>query len=115
MSIPISAASIQGKQRKEIIKEIQQRAKEAALYAIKEVIEAGLEAEVEHHLGRKKGGTRCISSHPIRRSGDVDTAAARMPISFSAMDTIEEIWKQDGGIFRHYAFPCWNVSSVSMM
>ena len=64
MSIPISAASIQGKQRKEIIKEIQQRAKEAALYAIKEVIEAGLEAEVEHHLGRKKGGTRCISSHP---------------------------------------------------
>src|SRR5260370_4653296 len=64
MSIHISAESIQGKQRKEIIKEIKHRAKEAALYAIKEVIEAGLEAEVEHQLGRNKGGTRCISSQP---------------------------------------------------
>lgn len=66
MSIHISAASIQGKQRKEIIKEIKQKAKEAALYAIKDVLEAGLEAEVEHQLGRKKGETRCISSHPHR-------------------------------------------------
>jgi transposase-like protein len=64
MSIHISAESIQGKQQKEIIKEIKQKAKEAALYAVKEVLEAGLEAEVEHQLGRKKGGTRCISSQP---------------------------------------------------
>jgi len=64
MSIHISVESIQGKQRKEIIEEIKQRAKEAALYAIKEVLEAGLEAEVEHQLGRKKGGTRCISRQP---------------------------------------------------
>src|SRR5258708_4731517 len=62
MSIHISVESIQGKQRKEIIEEIKQRAKEAALYAIKNVLEAGLEAEVEHQLGRKKGGTRRISS-----------------------------------------------------
>lgn len=64
MSIHISVESIQGKQRKEIIEEIKQRAKEAAVYAIKEVLEAGLEAEVEHQLGRKKGGTRCISRQP---------------------------------------------------
>ncbi len=64
MSIHISAESIQGKQRKEIIEEIKQRAKEAALCAIKEVLEAGLEAEVEHQLGRKKRGTRCIRSQP---------------------------------------------------
>ena len=64
MSIHISAESIQEKQHKESIKEIKQQAKEAALYAIKDVLEAGLEAEVEHQLGRKKGGTRWISSQP---------------------------------------------------
>jgi hypothetical protein len=67
MSIPISAASIQGKQRKEMIQEIKQKAKEAALYAVKDVLEAGLEAEVEHQLGRKKGETRYISSQPRQR------------------------------------------------
>lgn len=64
MSIHILAESIQGKQRKEIIKEIKQKAKEAAFYAVKDVFEAGLEAEVEHQLGRKKGETRSISSQP---------------------------------------------------
>jgi hypothetical protein len=64
MSIHISVESIQGKQRKEILEEIKQRAKEAALHVIKEVLEDGLEAEVEHQLGRKKGGTRCISRQP---------------------------------------------------
>lgn len=62
MSIHISFESIQGKQRKEIIEEIQRQAKKAALSAIKHVLEAGLEAEVESQLGRKKGGTRHISS-----------------------------------------------------
>src|SRR5689334_13981087 len=64
MSIHISVESIQGKQRKEILEEIKQRAKEAALHVIKEVIEAGLEAEVEDQLGRKKGETRRISRQP---------------------------------------------------
>ena len=64
MSIHISVESIQGKQRKDIVKEIQRRAKKEALQAVKEVLEAGLEAEVEEALGRKKGGTRWISSQP---------------------------------------------------
>jgi putative transposase len=64
MSIHISAERIQGKQRKEIIEEIQRQTKKAALSAIKHVLEAGLEAEVESQLGRKKGETRRISSQP---------------------------------------------------
>lgn len=68
MSIHISVESIQGKQRKDIIQEIQQRAKKEALLVIKEVFEAGLEAEVEDLLGRKKGATRWISSHPRQRA-----------------------------------------------
>jgi hypothetical protein len=64
MSIHISVESIQGKERKEVLEEIKCQAKKAALHVIKEVIEAGLEAEVEHQLGRKKGGTRCISRQP---------------------------------------------------
>ncbi len=62
MSIHISVESIQGKQRKEVIEEIQRHAKEAALKAIKHVLEAGLEAEVESQLGRKKGEARRIRS-----------------------------------------------------
>ncbi len=62
MRIHISVESIQGKQRKEIIEEIQRQAKKAALKAIKPVREAGLEAEGESQLGRKKGETRRISS-----------------------------------------------------
>src|SRR5260370_7388378 len=79
MSIHISVESIQGKQRKEIIEEIKQRAKEAALYAIKEGLEAGLEAEVEHQLGRKKGGTRCISRQPLQIEGRCRPSALQHP------------------------------------
>jgi hypothetical protein len=64
MSIHISVESIQGKERKDIIKEIQQRAKKEVLLAGKEVLEAGLEAEVEEVLGRKKGEIRRISGQP---------------------------------------------------
>jgi len=67
MSIHISVKSIQGKQRKEIIEEIQQKAKEAALQASKRVIEAGLEAEVENQLGREKGEIRRVSGQ-LRQS-----------------------------------------------
>ncbi|GAC1402835.1 MAG: hypothetical protein NVS4B12_22760 [Ktedonobacteraceae bacterium] len=62
MSIHISVESLQGKQRQEIIEEIQHQAKKAALGAIKNVLEAGLEAEVEGQLGRKKGAVRHMSS-----------------------------------------------------
>lgn len=62
MSIHIAIESIQGKQRKEIIEEIQRQAKQAALKAIKQGLEASLEAEVESQLGRKKGEPRRISS-----------------------------------------------------
>ena len=62
MSIHISVESLQGKRRKDIIEEIQRQAKDAALKAIKDVLEAGLEAEVESQLGRKKGEPRRISS-----------------------------------------------------
>lgn len=64
MSIHISVESIQGKQRKDIVQEIQQRAKKEVLLVVKEVFEAGLEAEVEDGLGRKKGEPRRISSQP---------------------------------------------------
>lgn len=64
MSIDISVESIQGKQRKESIEEIQQKAKRAALHALNTILEAGLEAEVEQQLGRKKGATRRIGSQP---------------------------------------------------
>jgi hypothetical protein len=42
-------------------------------------------------------------------SGDVDTADARMPICFYEMDTIEEIWRQDGAypnFIKNRAFHC---------
>jgi transposase-like protein len=64
MSIHSSVEPIQGKQRKEIIEEIQHKAKEAALQASKSVIEAGLEAEVEKQLGREKGERRRIRGQP---------------------------------------------------
>lgn len=62
MSIHISVESIQGKDRQEIIEEIQHQAKQAALSAIKNILEAGLEAEVESQLGRKKGEARRVRS-----------------------------------------------------
>ncbi len=64
MSIHISVESIQGKQRKEIIEEIQQKAKEAALQASKSVIEAGLEAEVDKQRGREKEERRRVCGQP---------------------------------------------------
>lgn len=46
MSRTVSTASIKGKERKEIIEEVQKQIKEAALQASKQVIMACLEAEV---------------------------------------------------------------------
>lgn len=64
MSIAVSINHLRGKSRKEILKEVQKQAKAAALQAIRPVLAAFLEAEVEMKLGREKGATRKISSQP---------------------------------------------------
>lgn len=62
MSIPVTSARFQGKQRQEIIQEVQKQMQEAALQAIKQVLRACLEAEVTAQLGREKGEPRRASS-----------------------------------------------------
>ncbi len=62
MSRQVSIKHLQGKERKEIIKAVQQQAKAAALQAIRPVLTGFLEAEVEVKLGRGKGEPRRISS-----------------------------------------------------
>ena len=67
MSITVSPARIKGKERQEIIEEVQKQIKEAALQASKQVIMACLEAEVTAKLGREKGSPREVreQSHEI--------------------------------------------------
>lgn len=60
MSIAVSIDHLQGKERKEIIKTVQQQAKNAALEAIRPLFGEFLDAEVEIKLGRKKGVHRHI-------------------------------------------------------
>ena len=63
MSITVTVARFQGKQRQEIIQEVQKQMQEGALQAIKQVLSACLEAEVTAKLGREKGEPRRASSH----------------------------------------------------
>jgi len=65
MSITVSAGSIKGKERKEIIEIVQKQIKEAALQASRQVIMACLEAEVTAKLGREKGVRRKPSEQPL--------------------------------------------------
>ncbi|GAC1469851.1 MAG: hypothetical protein PVSMB2_38370 [Ktedonobacteraceae bacterium] len=62
MSITVCIDHLQGKERKEIIEQVQHQAKRAALEAIRPVFAEFLEAEVELKLARKKGVKRHISS-----------------------------------------------------
>ena len=87
MSIHISVESIQGKQRKDLIKGIQQRAQKEALLVIKEV----LEGEGEEVLGRKKEGPDGSAANLVRSHGFVGSVVVKTPISFSGMDTTKEI------------------------
>src|SRR5579864_7229156 len=64
MSITVSTAKIIGKERKEIIQEVQKQIKEAALQASQRVIMACLEAEVTAKLGREKGSLRPVCEQP---------------------------------------------------
>jgi putative transposase len=64
MSIAVTIKRFQGKERKEIIEEVQQQMQEAALQATKRVLTACLEAEVTAKLGREKGRQRRVSSQP---------------------------------------------------
>lgn len=61
MSRAFSVGKLQGQERKEILQAVQAQAKSAACAAIKEVLEAFLEAEVSVKLGREKGESRRIS------------------------------------------------------
>lgn len=61
MSIPVSVASIHGKERKEIIENVQKQSKEAAWQASKQVLMACLEAQVPAKGGREKGRPRLVS------------------------------------------------------
>lgn len=63
MSISVTVARFQGKQRQDIIQEVQKQMQEGALQAIKQVLSACLEAEVTEKLGREKGEPRRASSH----------------------------------------------------
>lgn len=62
MSIAVTSARFQGKQRQEIIEEVQKQMQEAALQAVKQVLSACLEAEVTATLGREKGEPRRVRS-----------------------------------------------------
>jgi putative transposase len=63
MSIAVTDARIQGKQRQDIIQAVQKQMQAGALQAIKQVLIASLEAEVTAQLGREKGEPRQASSH----------------------------------------------------
>ncbi len=64
MSIPFLPGKLQGKERREILQEVQEQAKIAARAAIQPVLETFLEAEVTAKLGREPGETRRITSQP---------------------------------------------------
>jgi putative transposase len=64
MSITISTAHIQGKERKEIIQAVQKQIKEAVLQATQQIIMTCLEMEVTGKLGREKGSQRRESGQP---------------------------------------------------
>jgi|SRR5882762_868246 len=64
MSITISTAHIQGKERKEIIQAVQKQIKEAVLQATQQIIMTCLEMEVTGKLGREKGDQRRESGQP---------------------------------------------------
>jgi len=64
MSITVSTAHIKGKERKEIIEEVQKQIKEAALQVSGQIVMACLEAEVTAQLGRAKGLPRPIGEQP---------------------------------------------------
>jgi putative transposase len=65
MSITVSVASIKGRDRKEIIEEVQKQIKEAALQASGQVVMTCLEVEVTAQLGREKGSPRPMGE-PVR-------------------------------------------------
>ena len=62
MSIPVTVARFQRKQRQEIIQAVQKQMQDGALQAVKQVLTACLEAEVTAKLGREKGEPRRVSS-----------------------------------------------------
>jgi hypothetical protein len=70
MSIHFSQGKLNGQERKEVIEEVQKRMREAALAAIKLILEAFLEAEVSAKLGREKGEPRRVS----RQARQIDWA-----------------------------------------
>lgn len=63
LSRTVTVARFQGKQRQEIIQEVQKQMQEGALQAMKQVLSACREAEVTAKLGREKGEQRRARSH----------------------------------------------------
>src|SRR5437763_7287238 len=64
MSIHFTQGKLQGQERTEVLQEVQQQVKMAALAAIKPVLTAFLQAEQKAKLGREKGEARPVSSQP---------------------------------------------------
>jgi putative transposase len=64
MSIHFTQGKLQGQERREVLQEVQQQVKMAALAAIKPVLTAFLQAEQQAKLGREKGEARRVSSQP---------------------------------------------------
>ena len=81
MSITVTVARFQGKQRQEIIQEVQKQMQEGALQAIKQVLSACLEAEVTAQLGREKGEPAEPVAMSEKLTGNVGIVDARMPIT----------------------------------
>ncbi len=64
MSRHFTQGKLQGQERTEVLQEVQQQVKLAALAAIKPVLTAFLQAEQQAKLGREKGEARRVSSQP---------------------------------------------------
>jgi hypothetical protein len=66
MNLPFSQGKLQGEERKNVLKAVQEQAKVAARAAIKPILEAFLEAEVSAKLGREKRESRRMRDQPRR-------------------------------------------------
>ena len=64
MSRHVTQGKRQGQERREVLQEVQQQVKLAALTAIKPIVTAFLQAEQQAKLGREKGEARRVSSQP---------------------------------------------------
>jgi hypothetical protein len=112
MSIHISVESIQGKQRKDIVKEIQQRAKKEALVGVKEVLEAGFRSRSRRRVGKKE--RRNTTNQQPTTSDRVDVWALWLPRCQSVPPgwTLQKKFGDVLGAYRGITYSHARVSTV---